>query len=71
MKTTTKTILASCLSVLLASVSVTQAHDCGKIKLLDEENLNLNKNWVLKDGVLTTSETPGGILWSKAAYRGL
>ena len=68
MKTTTKTILTSCLSILFASVSVTQAHDCGKIKLLTEENLNLNKNWVLKDGVLTTSETPGGILWSKAAY---
>jgi len=69
MKLTSNIITAGCcLSILLASSSVADAHGCGKTKLLTPEALNLNKHWVLKEGVLTTSETPGGIIWSKAAF---
>ena len=68
MKTLTKTILGSGLSVFLAASSVAEHHGEKSIQLLSADNLNLNKHWVIKDGVLSTSETPGGILWSKAAY---
>ena len=68
MKTLTKTILGSGLSVFLAASSVAEHHGEKSIQLLSADHLSLNKHWVIKDGVLSTSETPGGILWSKAAY---
>ena len=39
-----------------------------EINLLTADALNLNKHWVLKEGELSASDTPGGILWSKDAY---
>ena len=38
------------------------------IDLLANDGFSLNKNWEVKDGVLGTSKTPGGILWSKEEY---
>ncbi|MEO1857572.1 MAG: DUF1080 domain-containing protein [Rubritalea sp.] len=66
-----KRLTGSCLAILLSSAAVlgqqtTEAAE--PVKLLTTEALNLNKHWVLNDGELTTSATPGGILWSKAAY---
>jgi hypothetical protein len=39
-----------------------------KVDLLTPEAINLNKHWVLKDGILTPSKTPGGIIWSKESF---
>ena len=38
------------------------------INLLSPKHINLNKNWTLNKGVLTPSETPGGIIWSKSKF---
>lgn len=39
-----------------------------EIDLLTPKAINLNKNWLLEKGVLTPSETPGGIIWSKDKF---
>ena len=39
-----------------------------EINLLTSEEINLNKHWVLEKGILTPSETPGGIIWSKGKF---
>ena len=39
-----------------------------EIDLLTPNTINLNKNWLLEKGVLTPSETPGGIIWSKDKF---
>ena len=38
------------------------------INLLSPQQISLNKNWTLKKGILTPSETPGGIIWSKDKF---
>ena len=37
--------------------------------LLATEGFQLNKQWEAKDGILSTSKTPGGMLWSKKQYK--
>jgi len=39
-----------------------------KVDLLTREAIQLNKHWVLEDGILTPSKTPGGIIWSKESF---
>jgi hypothetical protein len=39
-----------------------------EIDLLTPKTINLNKNWLLEKGVLSISETPGGIIWSKDKF---
>ena len=36
--------------------------------LLNAKSLQLNKHWEIAEGVLTTSKTPGGILWTKGNF---
>lgn len=36
--------------------------------LLNAKSLQLNKHWGIAEGVLTTSKTPGGILWTKGKF---
>ncbi len=36
--------------------------------LLTSDGLQLNKNWVLANGELTPSKTPGGIIWTKEKF---
>ncbi|MDA7823722.1 DUF1080 domain-containing protein [Opitutales bacterium] len=36
--------------------------------LLNAKSLQLNKHWEIAEGVLTTSKTPGGILWTKGKF---
>ena len=38
------------------------------VDMLATEGFELSKRWEVKDGVLTSSKTPGGILWSKERY---
>ena len=38
------------------------------INLLSPKQISLNKNWILEKGILTPSETPGGIIWSKDKF---
>ena len=38
------------------------------INLLSPKQISLNKNWTLTKGILTPSETPGGIIWSKSKF---
>jgi hypothetical protein len=38
------------------------------INLLSPKQISLNKHWTLEKGVLTPSETPGGIIWSKTKF---
>lgn len=38
------------------------------VDLLATGGFGLNKHWELKDGVLSSSKTPGGIIWSNNAY---
>jgi hypothetical protein len=54
-------LIAFCLSGL-------GALDAKQIELLTPEAISLNKNWVLEKGILTPSETPGGIIWSKDSF---
>ena len=39
-----------------------------QIELLTPEAISLNKNWVLENGILTPSKSPGGIIWSKDSF---
>ncbi|MDG1131866.1 MAG: DUF1080 domain-containing protein [Opitutales bacterium] len=36
--------------------------------LLNAKSLQLNKHWEIAEGVLSTSKTPGGILWTKGKF---
>ena len=36
--------------------------------LLSSKGLQLNKHWVIEDGELTPSQTPGGIIWTKEKF---
>ena len=43
--------------------------ESGKItNLLNAKSLQLNKHWEIAEGVLSTSKTPGGILWTKGKF---
>lgn len=59
------TATASLMSLLLVPATT---HAVERVDLLATDGFNLNKAWVLNDGVLSISETPGGMLWSKKAY---
>ena len=37
-------------------------------KLLSSKGLQLNKHWLIEDGELTPSQTPGGIIWTKEKF---
>ena len=39
-----------------------------EINLLTPEEINLNEHWVLEKDVLSISDTPGGIIWSKRKF---
>ena len=39
-----------------------------EINLLTPEEIDLNKHWVLQKGILSISDTPGGIIWSKRKF---
>ena len=39
-----------------------------EINLLTPEEISLNKHWVLEKGILSISDTPGGIIWSKRKF---
>lgn len=36
--------------------------------LLSSKGLQLNKHWLIEDGELTPSQTPGGIIWTKEKF---
>ena len=55
-------IIAACFSFSLLSMAKQE------INLLTPEEINLNKHWVLEKGVLSISDTPGGIIWSKRKF---
>ena len=39
-----------------------------EINLLTPKEISLNKHWVLEKGILSISDTPGGIIWSKRKF---
>ena len=39
-----------------------------EINLLTPEEIDLNKHWGLQKGILSISDTPGGIIWSKRKF---
>ena len=39
-----------------------------EINLLTPEEISLNKHWFLEKGILSISDTPGGIIWSKRKF---
>ena len=45
-----------------------QASKDAEVDLLATEGFQLNQHWELKDGVLSSSKTPGGIFWSTKRY---
>ena len=56
------------LPILILSLSGSFLFASKAINLLSPKHINLNKNWNLNKGVLTPSETPGGIIWSKSKF---
>ena len=38
------------------------------VNLLENDGFQINKQWQLQDGVLSPSETPGGIIYTKDSY---
>jgi hypothetical protein len=56
------------LPILILSLSGSFLFANKAINLLSPKHINLNKNWTLNKGVLTPSETPGGIIWSKSKF---
>ncbi|MDG1326775.1 MAG: DUF1080 domain-containing protein [Opitutales bacterium] len=56
------------LPILILSLSGSFLFASKAINLLSPKHINLNKNWTLNKGVLTPSETPGGIIWSKSKF---
>jgi hypothetical protein len=55
-------IVAACFSISFISTAKKE------INLLTPEEINLNKHWLLEKGVLSISDTPGGIIWSKGTF---
>lgn len=58
--------ILACASLCFATANTSHAEET--IDLLNPNALRMNKHWVLKDGELSVSDTPGGMIWSKAAY---
>ena len=56
------------LPILILSLSGSFLFAGKAINLLSPKHINLNKNWTLNKGVLTPSETTGGIIWSKSKF---
>ena len=56
------------LPILLLSLTGSFLFAGKAINLLSPKQISLNKNWTLKKGILTPSETPGGIIWSKSKF---
>ena len=56
------------LPILFLSLTGSFLFGSKAINLLSPKHINLNKNWTLNKGVLTPSETPGGIIWSKSKF---
>lgn len=54
--------------ILLLNSSSSLLFGSTEINLLSPKQIALNKNWTLKKGILTPSETPGGIVWSKSKF---
>ena len=54
--------------ILLLSSSGSFLFGGAVINLLSPKQISLNKNWTLTKGILTPSETPGGIIWSKGTF---
>jgi hypothetical protein len=61
-------ITATVAALTLSSFFLVPAWAGDVIDLLKPGGLKLNKHWELNDGVLGSSKTPGGIIWSEAAY---
>ena len=58
--------IASLIAIISAFSVTTFA---GKqIDLLTEGGFQVNKHWELNEGILSSSKTPGGIIWTKDAY---
>ena len=55
-------ILTACFSFSFICVAKKE------INLLTPEEISLNKHWVLEKGILSISDTPGGIIWSKRMF---
>ncbi|MDF1740931.1 MAG: DUF1080 domain-containing protein [Verrucomicrobiales bacterium] len=72
MKTNSPLILAIAALALIFSPARIQAQESSTIDLLGDnlEQWTMDKAgaWELKDGVLTTSDKPGGYIWSKEEY---
>ena len=68
MKKTSCSLLTATFALMSLFLVPATTHSAERIDLLATEGFNLNKAWVLKDGVLSVSETPGGMLWSKEAF---
>ena len=56
------------LPILLLSLTGSFLFAGKAINLLSPKQISLNKNWTLTKGILTPSETPGGIIWSKSKF---
>ena len=56
------------LTIFLLTLSGSLLFGGKAINLLSPKQISLNKNWTLKKGILTPSETPGGIIWSKSKF---
>lgn len=54
----------SVLFCLLGTFSYAQK----EIDLLTPQSIGLNKHWILENGVLTPSKTPGGMIWSQDKF---
>ena len=55
-------ILAACFTFFSIGMAKNE------INLLTPGEINLNKHWILEKGVLSVSDTPGGIIWSKRKF---
>ena len=56
----------ACIALLCLVCGSSEAGET--VDLLSGDGFNLNDRWVLQDGELFPSDTPGGILWSKETY---
>ncbi len=74
MKTNTSLLLATAALALLSSPFLSQAQDKSSAAVdlldgnLDHWKMDKAGAWEVKDGVLTTSEKPGGYIWSKEKF---
>ena len=62
----TSLVLLSLFGTLLCSGLA--ARSAETVDLIATDGFDMNSKWMIKDGVLSNSKTPGGILWSKKAY---